>query len=906
MIELLRFAVVGLGSGAVVALAAIGVVQIFRGSGVLNFGHGGIALLGALVCYKVDRAGAPIGMAIAIGVAVGALAGLLVQLGVMHPLRASSPLVRIIASIGVLTVLQSATAIAFNAELSSAKLVPSFLPRNAWEPIGSVRVTADRLLLTAIAIVLAAVLALVMRRTRFGIATEAAAENRLGSQALGYSPTVLGAVNWAIGGGLAALAGILLLPISGLVSTPLILLVVPALAAALLGGFRSYAVTVAASFFIGIGQSLLTQYGTKWDWPGGLPSALPFVLIIVVLLFRGDAIPGRDEIRARLPRVSLAPPRPVVVAAAAAVGALVASTASDRLANVLITTSTFAIVALSLVIVTGMSGQVSLAQFALAGFGAFIAARLNDVFGWPFVVTAVLGIIGAAALGVVFAVPSLRSRGPALAVATIGMALAVERLVFSDVDLIGGITGTPVEPPTLFGWDISPVAHPQRYALVCVLAFALVATAVANLRAGPVGRRLIAVRSNERAATALGIKVPVAKFYAFGLGAAVAACGGVLMGFRFATVQYSQFNFFASIQLITTTIVGGIGFIAGALIAALQVPSGVVSYVTEHLSNAEQWVLLASGMGLVLTLIAHPDGMAHTFTSALGRRLPRRPRQAKVLDLAVGQTPATLRVEDLVVQYGGVRAVDGLTLEVRPGRITALIGANGAGKTSAIDAVTGFTASSGTITLGTTALTARSPHARAEHGVARAFQTVELFDDLTVRDNIVVGLERANVRTWATAFAPHRPVGLPVNVATLVHELGLADVLERMPGELSHGQRRLVGVARALARQPSVLLLDEPAAGLDRNETYDLGQLLRRVVETTGVGVLLVEHDVGLVTSISDHVVAIDFGRMIYSGPSDGVHQDRAIREAYLGLPAGDADRTSAAALSADREGARA
>ncbi len=690
------------------------------------------------------------------------------------------------------------------------------------------------------------------------------------------------------------------MPISGLDNTALILLVVPALAAALIGGFRSYWLTMFGALALGIGQSLLTKYTTEWNLPTGIPDALPFLVIIVVLSVRGSAIPSRDERPGLLPRVARRPPNLRLSAGALLLGVLIAALSSSEFAATIATTMLAATVALSLVVVTGLSGQISLGQYALAGVGGFAAGRLSDLYGWPFPVVFVIGVGAAILAGIVFGLPALRTRGPSLAVATIGLGLAVEKLVFASRDLIGGLNTTPVGHPTLLGWDFSFITHPQRYAAVTVVAFVVVGVAVANLRSGRVGRRLLAVRSNERAAAALGISVAGAKLFAFGLGAGIAAVGGILMAFRYDGVLYSQYNLFASLELVTVSLIGGIGYVSGALIGALQVPSGVIAYLTEGIQDSERLLVLTSGVVLIFVLILFPDGIAH-FIADRADRLRQHLRRRRVAQTAtdppapptVGPagnltpasvTPMRLEVEELVVAIGTTRVVDGVSLTVEPARITGLLGANGAGKTTLIDAVTGFhKIAGGRILLDGQDLRSAAARSRANAGMGRCFQSVELFEDMTVREHLQVAAERVPTGEWVAALIRRDHSRLDPATEALAGLLELDTLLERYPRELPHGRRRLVGVARALAARPSILLLDEPAAGLDSTETHELGVLLRRVAREWGIGVLLVEHDVGLVTAVSDTIVAIDFGRLIFSGAPRDALADPTVRAAYLG-----------------------
>jgi branched-chain amino acid transport system ATP-binding protein len=242
---------------------------------------------------------------------------------------------------------------------------------------------------------------------------------------------------------------------------------------------------------------------------------------------------------------------------------------------------------------------------------------------------------------------------------------------------------------------------------------------------------------------------------------------------------------------------------------------------------------------------------------------------------------AALVASGISVSFGGLRALNDVDLEVSDGRLVGLIGPNGAGKTTFIDAVSGFVPYRGTVSLDGETLDGLSAHVRARRGLARTWQSIELFDDLTVRENLAVASYRPSA--WATIKEVlSRPVDTTAAVDETLKLLGLAEKLENTPADLTQGQRKLVGVARALAARPRVLCLDEPAAGLDTRESEELGRHLKEVANA-GQAMLLVDHDMGLVLSISDYVVVLEFGKVIAHGPPDVVRRDPNVIEAYLG-----------------------
>jgi sulfate-transporting ATPase len=614
------------------------------------------------------------------------------------------------------------------------------------------------------------------------------------------------------------------------------------------------------------------------------------------LLVRGSVLPLRGYAADRPPRLGTGRINPTVVGVCCALGAgLIAFRLNDNWLSAVMVWLSVSIILLSLVVVVGYAGQLSLAQYAIAGMGALIAARLVEAAHWTFVPAMVAGVAGAAIVGLLFALPALNTRGVELAVMTLGLAVSADALLFNNASITASATGTPVGSPQLFGLNIDAFDHPVRYALMTLVAFALSALAVANLRRGRSGRRLTAIRTNERAAAAMGISVFEAKLHAFAVGGALAGLGGVLLSFQSLNVIYTGFNPFASISAVAEAVIGGVGYIAGPLVGGTLEPGSVNERVlTSFWAKAPEYLPLIGGVGLIVTLLLHRDGVAHAMSAGLRRAFGDRLRgPSKPMALSGGAatrvTAKRLQVEDLRVRYGGVIAVDGVSLTLEPGQILGLIGPNGAGKTSVIDAVSGFARAQGAMTLAGEPIHGWPAHERARAGLVRSFQSLELFEDMTVLENLQTASDLRDRRAMVTDLVRPGRAALPSVAVAAITEFRLESVLDRLPPEISYGQRRLVAIARAVAMGASVLLLDEPAAGLDDAESRELADLVRRLADVWGFAVLVVEHDMNFVMGVCDRLLVMDFGRPIASGTPAEVRNDPVAIAAYLGVERNEA-----------------
>ncbi|WAC56648.1 branched-chain amino acid ABC transporter permease/ATP-binding protein [Gordonia sp. SL306] len=910
MTQHLAFLALGLGNGAVYAALGLALVMTFKSSGVVNFATGAVALYAAYT-YGFLRHGELLNPipgfpatvdvggdwailpAMVVSVMISAVLGVVLYLLVFRQMRAAPALAKAVASIGLMLVIQALIALRVGTETPTVSAI--FTPRVI--RIGDSAVSTDRLWLAAVVIGLAICAGLVLRYTRFGISTEAAAESEKGALVTGLSPDRIAVSNWALSSATAGLGGIVIAPIVPLNPVAYTMFIVPALAAALVGNFSAIALTVGAGLVIGMLQSEATNLQATLAWfpDAGVAEAVPLLLIVVFLLVRGQAIPGRGSITrqdlGRSPR-----PRHVVVpgliGCLVAVAALFATSGSLRLA--VIASMIFAVIALSQVVLTGYAGQVSLAQLTLAGVGAFGLSRFTSDLGIPFPVAPILAACAAMVIGVVVGLPALRVRGLPLMVATLALAVFLEAFWFRNPSMNGGMQGAPIESPTLFGLDLgigSGEGYPRvAFGLVCLVVLAAVAWCVARLRGSALGASMLAVRANERSAAAAGINVGVTKLSAFAIASFVAGLGGALLAYQQTIATASSYTVFAGIGLFAVFYVAGVTSVSGGLLAGLLAPGGVLYFISDRYLAFGDYYMLASGILLVLTVVTSPDGLAGYFhrirVPAVARRravvdtAPDPGSSTSVIDSAVAVGAKTvLSVEGVRVNYGPVVAVDDVSFDLRQGEIIGLIGPNGAGKTTLIDAISGFASSSGRVVLDGKEISDLAPHRRSRLGLGRTFQDIELYDELSVAENVTVGATRLSGDTTEVVDT----------VLTLLEIRHLADVVA---ADLSQGQRQLVSVARVLAGRPQVALLDEPAAGLDSTESSWLGERLA-AARGFGVSVLLVDHDMDLVLSVCDRVIVLDLGSVIATGTPEEIRSNEAVIGAYLGAPAGSSEHVA-------------
>lgn len=1011
MRDFITFALFGLASGALTSLVALGVVVVYRASGVVNFSATALGAIGAYACYSLKNDGAPPWLALTAGIVIGAILGAATYLAI-RLLRDASLLAKLIVTLGLFTSAQAFVLLVWGPVVTSPA---GFLPTRGYSLGGQVKIGEDRLILLGAALVLGAVLIYVYTKTMFGLATAAVSESRRFAASSGWSPALIELVNFTVSGVLAAVAAIFLAPIVGLSGAVLAAVILPALASALVGRFTSFGKTVVAALVIGVGESEISYYLNDIAKSvhvsalslSGLPDAVPLALIVILITARGRARPQRGETQALLPRAGNGRVSMVPLAIGVA-GTLALLFGAPTWSDSIIATVATGLIVLSVVVVSGYAGQLSLCQFALAGFGGWAAARLASASGLPFLVALLIGVVCAVGLGLAVAIPAARARGMSLAVATLALALLLNTMIFTNSSLNGGFSGVIVKTPTIFGLTLNPIVYPARYGAFGLLLLITGGLVVANIRRGRSGRRLLAIKSDEQAAASLGVGVYGTKLYAFGVAAGLAGLAGGYLAFQFPSATFTNYDAVSSVAMVQYTVLGGLGWPSGAPIGGSMGPGGLISQLVNDtlgtVSQINTWLELLTGLLLIAVLRSSPDGIASVWATAfnqpgaeaerqslrvsraawqtlgliellaavslviglvatpleyagaiaiavvLALRLalelrsgqPQRKRQValaagmltavivivlqiadvriavfivaqllafpvlthgcaklsrRLLDRAtiprpgVGmptprrrRKPMSLELDQVSVRFGGVLALDNVSLAVRPGEVVGLIGPNGAGKTTLLDVASGFTlATSGHRLLDGKSADAWSPERSARSGLIRSWQGVGLFKSMTIRENLQVAADRQQARHFfLDLIHPGRPFTTQAT-AEVIEDFGLHDILGSLPATLSQGMVRLAGIARAVVAEPRVLLLDEPAAGLDVSESAELSRVIRRVADRYGIGILVVEHDVPLVLGLCDRLVVLDFGRVIAEGAPDEIARDPKVIAAYLG-----------------------
>ena len=543
--------------------------------------------------------------------------------------------------------------------------------------------------------------------------------------------------------------------------------------------------------------------------------------------------------------------------------------------NILMQATTFAIAVFGLSVVLGLCGQINLAQAAFFGLGAYAVGIGTSDYHVSYWLCLAGGCVIALLAGAFLGMSTLRLGGHYLAMVTISFQQIVTLVMINSIWLTHGPDGvSSIGRPVLF-------ESSQSYLAFCVAMLALVGYAVWHLPATRLGRAMRAVRDNELAAGVVGIDVFRTKVSAFALCAVLGGLAGGLFAGGFAYVSPDQFSFAESVVFLTMSLLGGVASPIGSAIG-----TGLLILIPEwlrFLKSVPGLYLAIYGLSVILIIRYMPDGIWGFVNIATERW--RAKAKARDAGPALQLAPATvggdivLSVRGLSKHFGGLKAVDNVDIDVRRGGVHALIGPNGSGKTTTLNVLSGlYKATSGTVTLDGTDITDMPPHQRAAAGLGRTFQNIRLFRSMTALENVVIGAERPG----NTLAGQRDDDALNARAMSALTFVGLGARANELISSFSYGHQRLIEIARALAANPTLLLLDEPAAGLNSSEKLELHALLKRIA-AQGLTILIIDHDMTLVSEAAQHITVLNFGKRIADGELLAVLRHPDVVSAYLG-----------------------
>jgi len=540
--------------------------------------------------------------------------------------------------------------------------------------------------------------------------------------------------------------------------------------------------------------------------------------------------------------------------------------------NILMQAATYAVAVFGLSVVLGLCGQINLAQAAFFGIGAYAVGLGTTDAHMPFWICLAIGMVVSLAAGAVLGASTLRLGGHYLAMVTISFQQILTLFMVNQISFTHGPDGVRNIPrPALF-------ESQQAYLAFCVAALAVVGYLVWRLSDTKLGRAMRAVRDNELAAGVAGIDVYRTKVTAFALCALLGGLGGGLFAGGFSYVSPDQFSFAESVVFLTMSLLGGsaspIGSVIGTSLLIL-IPEWL-----RFLKSVPGLYLAIYGVAVILIVAFMPDGIWGFISKFFDRPKPA-PLPSAPLKLAPDDSGGAnvLETEKLSKHFGGLKAVDEVDIAVARGKVHALIGPNGSGKTTTLNVLSGlYTATSGKVILDGRDITRLPAHKRTEAGLGRTFQNIRLFRSMTALENVVIGAERPGNKLLEGSSQ----AALEDRAMAALEFVGLASRANELVTAFSYGHQRLIEIARALAANPTLLLLDEPAAGLNSSEKQSLHNLLERIA-ASGLTILIIDHDMTLVSNAASHITVLNFGRRIADGESMAVLRHPDVVSAYLG-----------------------
>lgn len=886
----------GLASGVVFALLAAGLVLVYRSSGIINFAHAELGLVAsAMVELLVTRGHVPYWMTFPAALGTAATVAALCEVVVIRRLRNAPKVMTVVATLGLSQFLVFLVA-AVRGEATSTMPLPPGFPEWHLDSLTMNPAFTAIMILGPLAVI---VVSLMLSRTRLGRTIRGAAANPDAARLAGLSPRRASAMAWGIAGALSGLSSILVTGAFGsaAAATAGPALLVPAIAAAVIARFRSLGIAFTAGLALGVFQEVVAFNVDS----GGAVQLAMFAVVFVGLMLQRRTGPRDDEASSwmsiapvRLPRRSRLIARVVSAALGAGlviVGLLGSSATAVSLMFVVATAS----IALSVFVITGMSGQLSLGQFAVAGVGAVVGIRVTTSTGEILAGLLAAGVVGALTT-MLISLPGLRLRGLFAAVTTLSFAVVTREWLLAQTWMAG--FGRALDDIKLAGVDLR--TSQARFGF-CVGVYLVLALAVHNVNRSGLGRRMRALRDNENQARGFTVGALATRASSFAFAGFVAGASGLLLGVAASNITAANFPSSQSITIVAAAVLGGLQGVFGSLLGALYLV-GIPRFLP--LDNAG---LAATSFGWLALLLAAPQGIGgllNRLVASFSRRSVDAPAPGlRPAGFALGSfvhrrepfDGVVLEARGLRKYYGGVRAVDGVDLSLRQGETLGLIGGNGAGKTTVFELLGGFVKpDAGSIFFRGRDISTLNAEQRARLGIIRSFQDAGLFSTFTVREALLVALERRHRTRVVPALLGLR--GHERRQRDLADELlgmcGLAGYADSVVSTLSTGTRRIAEIACMIALNPDVLLLDEPSAGIAQRETEALVGVIRSVREQLGTTIVVIEHDMPFIRALSDRIVVMETGSVLAVGDPDTVLADERVIASYLGTNTAAIDRS--------------